>query len=85
MSVRTTNPIAALTFDDGPDEYHTPGLLDALSRREANATLLVLAQRVARYPQISTAIRATGHEIALHGDDHSPFIGRSMLDKFGHI
>ncbi len=85
MSVRTAHPIAALTFDDGPDEYHTPRILDVLSRHEANATFFVLAQRAARYPQILATIRGAGHEIALHGDDHSPLIGRSVLGKFGHI
>jgi peptidoglycan/xylan/chitin deacetylase (PgdA/CDA1 family) len=85
MSVRTANPIAALTFDDGPDDYHTPRVLDVLSRHETKATFFVLAERAARYPQVLTAIREAGHEIALHGEDHSTLLGRSMLAKFEHI
>ncbi len=85
MSVRTAHPIAALTFDDGPDEYQTPRILDVLSRHEANATFFVLAQRAARYPQVLAAMREAGHEVALHGQDHSPLLGRSMLGKFEHI
>jgi peptidoglycan/xylan/chitin deacetylase (PgdA/CDA1 family) len=85
MSVHTADPIAALTFDDGPDEYHTLRILDVLSRYETKATFFVLAERAARYPQILAAIREVGHEIALHGDDHSPLLGRSMLAKFEHI
>jgi peptidoglycan/xylan/chitin deacetylase (PgdA/CDA1 family) len=85
MSVRTADPIAALTFDDGPDEYHTLRILDVLSRHDTKATFFVLAERAARYPQILAAIREAGHEIALHGEDHSPLLGRSMLAKREHI
>jgi len=85
MSVRTTDRIAALTFDDGPDEYHTPRILDVLSRHETRATFFVLAERAAWYPQILAAIREAGHEIALHGDNHSPLLGRSMLANREHI
>jgi peptidoglycan/xylan/chitin deacetylase (PgdA/CDA1 family) len=85
MSVRTVNPFAALTFDDGPDQYHTLRILDVLSRHETKATFFVLAERATRHAQVLTAIRGAGHEIALHGDDHSPLLGRSMLAKFEHI
>jgi peptidoglycan/xylan/chitin deacetylase (PgdA/CDA1 family) len=49
------------------------------------ATFFVLSERAAQYPQILAAIREAGHEIALHGDDHSPLLGRSMLAKREHI
>ena len=84
-SVRTDRPVAALTFDDGPDEYHTARILDVLARHDAKATFFVLAQRAARYPEILSATRAAGHEIALHGDDHSPLVGCSTREKLAKI
>jgi peptidoglycan/xylan/chitin deacetylase (PgdA/CDA1 family) len=83
--VRTDRPIAALTFDDGPDEYHTVRILEVLARHDAKATFFVLAQRAARYPEILSATRAAGHEIALHGDDHSPLVGCSAREKVAKI
>jgi peptidoglycan/xylan/chitin deacetylase (PgdA/CDA1 family) len=85
LSVRTERPLAALTFDDGPDEFHTPRILDVLARRDARATFFVLAKRAERFPDIVTAIRNGGHEIGLHGDDHSPVVHCSTRDKIRRI
>jgi peptidoglycan/xylan/chitin deacetylase (PgdA/CDA1 family) len=85
MKVRTDRPVSALTFDDGPDEYDTERILDVLARHSASATFFVLAQRAARLPEIVEAIRAGGHEIALHGDDHSTLLGCSTRAKVGKI
>jgi peptidoglycan/xylan/chitin deacetylase (PgdA/CDA1 family) len=85
MKVRTDRPVAALTFDDGPDEHDTEGILEVLARHSASASFFVLAQRAARLPEIVDAIRLGGHEIALHGDDHSTLLGCSMRAKVGKI
>lgn len=85
MEVRTEHSVAALTFDDGPDEYHTERILDVLARHSASGTFFVLAQRAAHLPEVLNAIRAGGHEIALHGDDHSSLLGCSMLAKVRKI
>jgi peptidoglycan/xylan/chitin deacetylase (PgdA/CDA1 family) len=77
MAVRTSQPLVAITFDDGPDEYHTPRILKVLAREEATATFFLLAKRAAQFPDIVHAIRDSGHEIALHGKDHSPLINGS--------
>lgn len=83
--VETDGPFVALTFDDGPDEYHTPRILDVLARYDAKATFFVLAQRAARYPDLLSEVRRADHEIALHGDDHSPVIGCSTPEKIKKI
>lgn len=85
MGVDTERRFVSLTFDDGPDEYHTPRMLDVLARHQAHATFFLLASRAARYHEITSSIREAGHEIGLHGDDHSPLIGRSTLGKIRHI
>ncbi|GAA3664833.1 polysaccharide deacetylase family protein [Microbacterium marinilacus] len=69
--VETTEPVVALTYDDGPHPEHTPGILDVLAERGATATFFVLADQVAAHPGIARRIVADGHEIALHGADHT--------------
>ena len=83
--VRTNDRMAALTFDDGPDEHHTMRILEVLGHRRATATFFVLAQRAAQYPEIIAAIQRGGHEIALHGDDHRPVIHCSTHEKIDRI
>ncbi|MEO8323047.1 MAG: polysaccharide deacetylase family protein [Actinomycetota bacterium] len=85
MEVRTEHSVAALTFDDGPDEHNTEAILDVLARHSATATFFVLAQRAAQLPEILDAIRAGGHEIALHGDDHSILASCSARAKIRKI
>jgi peptidoglycan/xylan/chitin deacetylase (PgdA/CDA1 family) len=59
-----------LTFDDGPDPVWTPAVLAALSGARLRATFFVIAQRAAAYPQVIAAIRAAGHAVELHCDEH---------------
>jgi len=84
-SVTTDRPIVALTFDDGPSEDHTEGILDVLSRHGATATFFLLARRAAAFPEILAAIRDRGHEVGLHGDDHSSLVGCSTRKKIDNI
>jgi len=59
-----------LTFDDGPDPVWTPRLLDVLADGGAQATFFPIAPRAAAYPDVVARIRAEGHEIGLHCDEH---------------
>ncbi|WP_345752387.1 polysaccharide deacetylase family protein [Microbacterium rhizophilus] len=69
--VETDDPVVALTYDDGPHPAHTPGILDVLGQRGATATFFVLAEQVAAHPELARRIVAEGHELALHGWDHT--------------
>ena len=60
----------ALTFDDGPDPDSTVALCEALEAVGARATFFLLADRVARRPDLAQRIARGGHEIALHGPTH---------------
>lgn len=62
-----------LTFDDGPDPYSTPPLLDALDAAGASATFFLLADRVKAHPELARRIAAK-HEVALHGASHHPWL-----------
>lgn len=69
--VFTQEPVLSLTFDDGPDPRHTPQVLDALAARDARATFFMLSSSARRHPALVCRVVAEGHEIALHGIDHS--------------
>ncbi|HVH23230.1 MAG TPA: glycosyltransferase, partial [Pseudonocardia sp.] len=60
----------ALTFDDGPDPVWTPQVLAVLQRYHVPGTFFVVGSRVAHYPQLAQAIRASGSEIGLHTFTH---------------
>jgi peptidoglycan/xylan/chitin deacetylase (PgdA/CDA1 family) len=64
--VDTREPVFALTFDDGPGEHSTPGLLEVLARHRAKATFFLIGERVQAQPELVAAIVAGGHEIANH-------------------
>jgi peptidoglycan-N-acetylglucosamine deacetylase len=66
-----TSARVALTFDDGPDATFTPEVLTILARHGARATFFVLGRQVERHPELLRAIRDAGHELGIHGYDHS--------------
>src|SRR5919202_4762847 len=49
--VATAEPVAALTFDDGPHPVFTPRLLDILERHQARATFFMVGQNAYRHPE----------------------------------
>lgn len=69
--VRSTERVLALTFDDGPDPEHTPQVLDVLAAHRAQATFFVLVERARAHPELVQRMVVEGHEVALHGQDHS--------------
>jgi peptidoglycan-N-acetylglucosamine deacetylase len=60
----------ALTFDDGPNPAHTPGLLELLARHDASATFFLIGQWAAREPALVREIVAAGHAIGNHTFTH---------------
>jgi len=68
--VPTSQPVVAMTFDDGPHESLTPQLLDILAARDIRATFYVVGRRVNMYPRLTERIAAEGHEIGNHSWSH---------------
>jgi len=66
----------ALTFDDGPSPG-TPLLLEYLERQGIRATFFECGRNVERYPEISRAVAAAGHELGNHTDSHPRLYLRS--------
>jgi peptidoglycan/xylan/chitin deacetylase (PgdA/CDA1 family) len=73
--VKTSRPIVAMTFDDGPHKTLTPRLLDILKERGIKATFFVVGRNVVEYPDIAKRIVDEGHEIANHTWSH-PWLTR---------
>ena len=69
-SVDTEEPIAAVTFDDGPDPEFTPRILDQLDRFGVSATFMVMGYNAVTHPDLLRDIADAGHEIGGHGWRH---------------
>lgn len=70
--VPTNAPMAALSFDDGPDPVYTPQVLATLARHEAHATFFLIGASAARHPDLVARIRREGHEIGNHSNSTTP-------------
>lgn len=64
-------PRIALTFDDGPHARRTPEVLDCLAAHGVHATFFVLGANVEGYRELFQRIVDEGHEIGVHGHDHT--------------
>src|SRR5579862_9442764 len=62
----------ALTFDDGPSAA-TPQILDILAGYGVCATFFQCGENVLRAPELSQAIRDSGHELGNHSHTHPNF------------
>jgi peptidoglycan-N-acetylglucosamine deacetylase len=82
---RTDEPVVALTFDDGPDPEHTAAVLDVLARHAATATFFVLVDRAEARPDLVRRMVADGHEVGLHGSDHTRLSTLPPLDAVRRI
>lgn len=71
--VSTSDPLVALTFDDGPDPVTTPALLRILDTFGAKATFFMTGENAAAYPEMAAAVRDGGHAIGNHSWDHPSF------------
>jgi peptidoglycan/xylan/chitin deacetylase (PgdA/CDA1 family) len=68
--VETTEPLVALSFDDGPHPDVTPRVLELLSRTGTRATFFVIGRNADARPELLALMGAEGHEIANHTWSH---------------
>lgn len=71
----------AITFDDGPNEHTTPRVLKILEDAHIQCTFFVLGRELAKCPEMLRMIVDAGHEIGLHGFDHSARGIRGQIRK----
>ena len=60
----------ALTFDDGPDPFVTPKVLDLLDQYGAKATFFCIANKVIAHPELAREIIRRGHSVENHTNSH---------------
>jgi len=68
--IPTTEPMVALTFDDGPDPLYTPTVLDLLAATGSSATFFLVAVNAAAEPDLVRTILDAGHGVGNHTYDH---------------
>jgi peptidoglycan/xylan/chitin deacetylase (PgdA/CDA1 family) len=83
--VRTQARVVGLSFDDGPDPAYTSGILDVLSAHNATATWFVLVDRAEAHPELIARMLSEGHDVGLHGVDHSRLTRLSRQGLIRHI
>jgi peptidoglycan/xylan/chitin deacetylase (PgdA/CDA1 family) len=62
--------VVALTFDDGPDPFFTPQVLDVLAEHGAVATFFAVGKRAERHPALVRRIVDEGHALGSHSWSH---------------
>lgn len=69
-----------LTFDDGPNPFFTPQILDVLADHGVPATFFVIGAHAAEHPDLIQRMIAEGHEVGNHTMTH-PDLSKSGLGE----
>jgi peptidoglycan/xylan/chitin deacetylase (PgdA/CDA1 family) len=64
----------AITFDDGPDPFYTPYILNILKEHNVPATFFLIGKNVEDFPEIAKRIVEEGHTIGNHTYSHKSLI-----------
>ncbi len=73
IGVSTREPVAALTFDDGPDPIFTPRLLEVLAAHRTRATFFMIGAAARANPELVRRVADAGHVIGNHSWNHPSF------------
>src|SRR5215213_2926426 len=69
--------VAALTFDDGPNPYDTPRLLEVLKENQVKAVFCLWGDFIKQNPGLVRDIVAGGHTLCNHTMHHDDISGWS--------
>jgi peptidoglycan-N-acetylglucosamine deacetylase len=75
--VDTTEPVVALTFDDGPVPDRVDAVLAPLRAAKVKATFFVIGESLAQSPDAGRRLVADGHQLGNHSYTHQRMIFRS--------
>ena len=75
--VDTTEPLVALTFDDGPTAAPLERVLGDLAARQVAATFFVTGAELEANPEAGRRLVAAGHELGNHTYSHARMVLRS--------
>jgi peptidoglycan-N-acetylglucosamine deacetylase len=70
MKGNKSEKLVALTFDDGPEKYYTPQILDILKEKGVPATFFVMGKQIKAFPEEMKRIVNENHGIANHTWNH---------------
>ncbi len=70
----------ALTYDDGPNDPYTLGLLEMLAQHNVRATFFLIGRYVRQRSDIVRQIQAAGHLIGNHTMTHPVLLGLSPAE-----
>lgn len=83
--VRTSRPLVALSFDDGPHPTFTLRVLEILEQYDAKATFFLIGERALRHQEVVRRIKAAGHEVGNHYFKSGPTLSHSDADFVGYL
>lgn len=69
-----TQPLIALTFDDGPSRQYTAEVLGILAEEEVVTTFFLTGHEAAANPDLTKAIVSAGHAVGNHSFSHARMI-----------
>ncbi len=70
--------VVSLTFDDGPNYFTSPLVLDILKKYDIKATFFLIGKKAKKYPYLVNRIFEEGHIVANHTYSHSNFFPLSI-------
>ena len=75
--------VVALTFDDGPEIFYTPRILDVLREHQVKATFFVVGENVEANPELLRQMVREGHQVENHTHTHPELVkkGGSRIDE----
>ena len=72
----------AITFDDGPNPYATPQILDILKRENCKASFFFIGMWAEKYPEIVRRAISEGHTVGGHSYFHGGAPGKGRYGDF---
>ncbi|MFK4087350.1 polysaccharide deacetylase family protein [Kribbella sp. NPDC020789] len=73
------------SFDDGPDPYWTPKILQVLAKHDAHATFFELGEMQAAHPGLREQVLAAGNSIGSHSISHPQLTAISPAERHRQI
>lgn len=70
VQITPAQPVVSLTFDDGPNSYYTPQVLDILYKQQVPATFFLVGEKLGGNELLIREMEASGHEIESHTFSH---------------